>query len=106
MWRLDHYWKEFGIEVPLVTKAPSQYIREQILLTTQPLESPAKVQSLHQYLAWLENAERMVMFSTDYPHWDFDDPQDTLKRLPREHRERIAYANAAELYGLPALVPA
>jgi predicted TIM-barrel fold metal-dependent hydrolase len=44
----------------------------------------------------------MVMFSTDYPHWDFDDPQDTLKRLPEAARRRMAYENAAELYRLPA----
>ena len=101
MWRLDHYWKEFGAEVPWVKRAPSEYIKRQVFLTTQPLESPPSPKSVHQYLDWM-GAEKMVLFSTDYPHWDFDDPRDTLKRLPQAQRERIAYLNAAELYRLPA----
>jgi predicted TIM-barrel fold metal-dependent hydrolase len=108
MWRLDHYWKEFGSEVPWLDRPPSAYIREQVLLTTQPLEQPGQPRQLDAYLEWM-GGDHMVMFSTDYPHWDFDDPQHTLKRLPGHLREPIRYGNAARLYGFPpatAPVPA
>ena len=41
------------------------------------------------------------MLSTDYPHWDFDDPIAAFARVPEEYKRRIFYENAAELYGLP-----
>jgi predicted TIM-barrel fold metal-dependent hydrolase len=99
MWRLDHYWHQFGSEVPWLDEPPSSYIRKQVLVTTQPLERPKENRRLHEYLDWM-GSERMVMFSTDYPHWDYDNPEPTLKRLPREVRKRFAYENAADLYGL------
>lgn len=102
MWRLDHYWRQFGSEVPWLDRPPSEYVRNQILVTTQPLERPNRTRRLHEYLNWM-GSERMVMFSTDYPHWDYDHPEVTLRRFPDEVRTKFAYQNAAELYGLAEL---
>jgi predicted TIM-barrel fold metal-dependent hydrolase len=102
MWRLDHYWQEFGSEVPWLDKPPSEYIRKQVLVTTQPLERPQENHHLHEYLGWM-GSEQMVMFSTDYPHWDYDHPESVLRRLPSAVRERFAYQNAARLYGFSDL---
>jgi uncharacterized protein len=98
MWRLDHYWQEFGSEVPWLDKPPSEYIRKHVLVTTQPLERPSEPRRLHEYLGWM-GSKQMVMFSTDYPHWDYDHPEPTLRRLPDEVRDLFAYENAAGLYG-------
>ena len=48
------------------------------------------------------SAERTVMFSSDYPHWDNDDPRRILRRVPPPVRARILGETAAELYGLDA----
>ena len=46
-------------------------------------------------------SDRMFVFSTDYPHWDFDAPEESIPRdLPADLRSRILYDNARELYGL------
>jgi predicted TIM-barrel fold metal-dependent hydrolase len=45
--------------------------------------------------------ERTLCFASDYPHWDFDAPDRTLRELPAAWREPIAWRNAAELYRLP-----
>jgi len=43
-------------------------------------------------------ARDMLMFASDYPHWDFDDP--ISLRLPAEWREPVLDGNARELYRL------
>ena len=39
------------------------------------------------------------MFSSDYPHWDFDDPRHALTALPTSIRRRVSVDNAVETYG-------
>jgi predicted TIM-barrel fold metal-dependent hydrolase len=42
-----------------------------------------------------------LLFSTDYPHWDFDDPRHAFKiRLDDEQRRRVFRDNAVGLYKL------
>ena len=42
------------------------------------------------------------MFSTDYPHWDFDDPNHAFQvRLPADQRTKIYTENARAFYKLP-----
>ena len=42
-----------------------------------------------------------VMFSTDYPHWDQDDPRYAFKvTLPEDARRRIFRDNAMAFYRL------
>ena len=50
--------------------------------------------------------QRTLCFSSDYPHWDFDDARQTLKRLPAEWRDAVAHGNAARFFGLETAVPA
>ena len=48
------------------------------------------------------NAPHMILFSSDYPHWDFDNPRMALPPLTKEWKECIFWKNAAELYKLTA----
>jgi predicted TIM-barrel fold metal-dependent hydrolase len=47
------------------------------------------------------DAEHVLMFSSDYPHWDFDSPDRAFPKLPPALREAIFSGNARALYGLP-----
>ena len=100
MWRLDKNFKALRDTVPWLTRLPSDYIKDHIRLTTQPVEEPPDPDHLVQVLAMMD-AERTVMFSSDYPHWDNDTPQLQFRRLDRGVRSRIMAGTAAELYGLP-----
>lgn len=105
MWRMDQNWREFRREVPWIEHEPSRFVLENIRFTSQPVEEPEREEYLLQILEMV-HAERTVIFSTDYPHWDNDSPKNTFRRVPEPMKQRIFYDNAAELYGLGAPVEA
>ena len=53
----------------------------------------------HHTLCEIIQADRTLMFSSDYPHWDFDEPRHALTSLPTGVRERVRAQNAVETYG-------
>ena len=103
LWRVDQNWRQFRCEVPCLEYEPSRYVLDHVRFTSQPLEEPEKDEYLIQILEMV-HAERTILFSTDYPHWDTDYPQTTFQRLPQAMKQRIFYDNAAELFGLNAAV--
>ena len=76
-WRLDKHWERMRSEVPHVKRPPSEYIREHIWYTTQPIEEPEQPDDLTDIIDWI--GWDRLLFSTDYPHWDFDDPRYAFK---------------------------
>ena len=40
-----------------------------------------------------------VLFSTDYPHWDFDDPRSSFRApLTDAQRQQLLFGNARKVY--------
>jgi len=99
MWRLDKNWKSLRSQTPWLKRSPSEYIVECLRFTTQPIDEPENPAHLFQILEMMD-AERTVMFSSDYPHWDFDSPTKAFPPLPDKLAKRIFYQNAQELYQL------
>jgi predicted TIM-barrel fold metal-dependent hydrolase len=44
------------------------------VVTVEPLERPADDKQLLAMLDMMD-AEHILMFASDYPHWDFDSPE-------------------------------
>jgi predicted TIM-barrel fold metal-dependent hydrolase len=105
MWRMDAYWNARRSDVPWVKRKPSEYIKDHVRFTTQPLEDPEDTSDYVRFLDWL-GADELLMFSTDYPHWSYDDPAWAMKQFPKAARDRIMYQNALRLYRLPDTVSA
>lgn len=100
MWRLDKRWKELRAEVPWLKRRPSEYIRERVRFTTQPMEEPDNPQHLLQMMDML-GSDDILMFATDYPHWDFDSPTRSLPRaIDPNLKRKILRDNATEFYQL------
>ncbi|MBF9044351.1 amidohydrolase family protein [Rhodobacterales bacterium HKCCE4037] len=98
MWRMDREWARMRDEIPAVRRAPSDYVRRQVWLTTQPVEEPPRNADLKHLIRWL-GADR-IMFSSDYPHWDFDDPHRAFRiGLKPEEKSAILRDNARAVYG-------
>lgn len=100
MWRMDRNWRVLKEEVPWLERPPSEYVREHVRFTTQPIPEPPKKEYLLQLLEMC-HAEETVMFCTDYPHWDGDyTPRQVFPRLPEAMERAIFSGNAKDLYDL------
>jgi predicted TIM-barrel fold metal-dependent hydrolase len=100
MQRLDNEYMMRSAEAPLLRRLPSEYMRE-MYYTTQPIENN-DLELLEMTLKKI-GAETQLLFSSDYPHWDFNLPS-TIYDLPfltEEAKRRILGGNAAELFKLP-----
>jgi predicted TIM-barrel fold metal-dependent hydrolase len=99
LWRMDQNWRQFRKEVPWIQSPPSEIVLDRVRFTSQPIEEPERPEYLDQILTMI-HAERTLLFSTDYPHWDNDFPKQTLTRIAPALRRRIFFDNAAELFNL------
>jgi predicted TIM-barrel fold metal-dependent hydrolase len=98
-WRLDRAWRRLKAETPILTRAPSEYIREQVWWTTQPIEEPEPRSHLVDTIGWI--GWDRLLFATDYPHWDFDDPATCLPvKIDEEKRRQFFIGNARTVYGV------
>jgi predicted TIM-barrel fold metal-dependent hydrolase len=105
MQRLDHEYLMRTSEAPLLTRKPSEYMRE-MYFTSQPLESACDMGLLEKTFELID-AENRLLYASDYPHWDFDLPSRIydLPFLSEQVKRRILSENACQLFGLPP-VPA
>lgn len=96
-WRLDRVWRRLRSETPGVKEPPSEYLRRHFWFTTQPADEPEHPQFLRDLFDWIGWGR--ILFASDYPHWDFDDPR-TAIALPMSARERAAImgGNARAVY--------
>ncbi|RWQ65734.1 MAG: amidohydrolase [Mesorhizobium sp.] len=104
MWKMDLDWKGLRRQTPWVKRLPSEYLKDHIRFGTQPLDEPADPEALKHIINWIDGS-RTLMFASDFPHWDADDPTMTLSDQPEDLRRRIFAENAIETYklSLPAI---
>jgi predicted TIM-barrel fold metal-dependent hydrolase len=100
-WGMDDAWRMLGeSQTTGLRRPPSEYLRENWWFTTQPIEEPEDPEHLAFAFDALGMVDR-IMFSSDYPHWDFDAPSQTLPRsISREDKAKIFAGNACRLYNL------
>ena len=98
-WRLDKLWNRMRTEVPQVKRPPSEYIRDRFWYTTQPIEETEEPGHLREIIDWI--GWDRLLFSTDYPHWDFDDPRYTFRiQLTDAERQGVFRDNARKVFRL------
>jgi predicted TIM-barrel fold metal-dependent hydrolase len=98
MWRMDSYWRTAREDTPWLKRPPSEYIIDHCRFTTQPFIEPEKHAHTEAILDII-CAEKTLLFSSDYPHWDLDDPTHIATLLPDAIKQRVLVENALETYG-------
>jgi 2,3-dihydroxybenzoate decarboxylase len=94
LWRFDSRAKLYGIKFP---KSPSQYIKDNIVVTTSGMCSPEPLACTISTLGH-EN----VMFASDFPFESSPEAAEFIDGAPlaADVREDICYNNAARFFGL------
>jgi predicted TIM-barrel fold metal-dependent hydrolase len=101
MWRLDSQYSLLRRENPLVRRLPSELLREHVWLSLQPFDHTDDRNQMIELLESFGGMEDVLVFATDYPHWDADEPLRVADRLPKAWSDKILHDNAAKLYGFP-----
>lgn len=96
-WRMDRHFETFHREVPHLKRKPSEYMKEHFWWATQPMEEPATAHHIVDVIDWI--GWDRILYSSDYPHWDYDDPY-RIFRFPIDEgdRRKILGDNARNLY--------
>jgi predicted TIM-barrel fold metal-dependent hydrolase len=97
MWRLDKTWRGLRAEVPWVKRAPFEIVREHIRLTLQPIDAPDDGDTLAKVIDQI-GSDEMLLFSTDYPHWQFDGDKAMPATIAEPLRSKILVENALATY--------
>jgi len=101
VWRMDSAYKLLHSEVPYLKRLPSEYVAEHVYFATQPVEEPEKREYFGGIFEQFPALVDRLAFSSDYPHWDGDEPARALPLLrDRELRYKVLLHNGRRLYGL------
>lgn len=99
MHRMDSAYKGLRQETPWVKRMPSDYFRDNLRFTTQPWDDLTAKEFMN--IIDMMGSEEMIMYASDYPHWDFDPPERTLPHgTPDSLRQKIMFDNARHFYKL------
>jgi uncharacterized protein len=106
MQRLDDQFLMRQSEAPLLKRMPSDYMRENCWYSSQPMEK-TNLKGLECTLNMI-NAENQLLFSSDWPHFDFDTPGVIydIPFLSEQAKRNILGLNACRLFGIPETPPA
>ncbi|HEY6430665.1 MAG TPA: amidohydrolase family protein [Acetobacteraceae bacterium] len=97
IWRAVKTWRGVRAEVPWVKQSPAEQIREHVRLTVQPIDGPKDAGVLERIIEQI-GSDDMLLFSTDYPHWQFENEAALPDGIPRRLIEKIMVENPLATY--------
>jgi hypothetical protein len=96
-WRSDKTWRGVRADVPWLTSAPSEVVRQHVRLTVQPIDAADEAEGLLRLIDHLDSDE-LFLFSTDYPHWQFDGDEALPAGLSDDLFGKIVRTNPLKTY--------
>jgi len=98
LWRTNKTWRGVRPEVPWIDRPPAELLREHVRLTLQPLDVPRGDPQRFARVLNHVGSDRMLLFSTDYPHWHFDGEDVLPDGLTDDTLRRFMIDNPLETY--------
>lgn len=97
LWRINKTWRGVRAEVPWLDEAPAEIIRRRVRFTLQPVDAPRDEKILRTILEQID-CDDLLLFSSDYPHWQFDGADILPDGLPGELVAKITTGNPLEAF--------
>lgn len=97
MWRANKTWRGVRVEVPWVGRSPAAIMRDQVRLTIQPFDAPDDPDGVGRIIEQI-GSEDMLLFATDWPHWQFEGDAAIPPGLSADLTRRICVDNPLETY--------
>ena len=97
MWRTNKIWRGLRPDAPWVHQPPADIVRDRVRVTLQPFDAPEDAAKVRATLNHIDG-ERMLLFSTDFPHWQFDGDDVLPVGLPPEILPGLLAGNALASY--------
>jgi len=97
IWRATKTWRGVRAEIPWVRQSPAELIRQHVRLTIQPLDGPTDAAVLQRVIEQI-GSDDMLLFATDYPHWQFEDDDVLPAGIPPRLLEKIMVDNPLATY--------
>jgi predicted TIM-barrel fold metal-dependent hydrolase len=97
LWRLSKYWHGLRLEIPWVDRSPTEIVRSNVRFTLQPVDAPPQPEQFERLLDHM-GSDELLLFSTDYPHWQFDDDAVLPEGLSKDLVRKIAVDNPKNTY--------
>jgi hypothetical protein len=98
LWHVSRDWRGARSEIPWIDRLPADILREHVRFTLQPVDAPATdPKALLRTLDHM-GSDRLLLFSTDYPHWHFDGEDVLPEGLSESMIRRLLVDNALETY--------
>ena len=97
MWRANKTWRGVRVEVPWVEREPAAIIRDHIRVTMQPFDGPPDAAGVADVIEQI-GSDKMFLFASDYPHWQFDGDDPMPPHLPASIVSRMCADNPLETF--------
>jgi predicted TIM-barrel fold metal-dependent hydrolase len=97
MWRANKTWRGVRVEVPWVEREPASIIRDHVRVTMQPFDAPSDATGVADLIDQI-GSEKMFLFASDYPHWQFDGDDAIPPNLPQNIVARMCVDNPLETF--------
>jgi predicted TIM-barrel fold metal-dependent hydrolase len=97
LWRFSKFWRGLRTEVPWVDRSPSEIVRDNFRLTLQPFDAPASNDDVERAIEHLRSDD-ILLFSSDYPHWQFDGEEVVPPGIPQRLHRKILVENPLATY--------
>jgi len=90
-WKFNKTWRVCGPK-SVGDEAAFDVIRDHVKLTLQPADAPADPQALRDVIEQI-GSDEMLLFSSDFPHWQFDGEDVLPNGLGDEQLRKILIDN-------------
>ena len=97
LWRSSKTWKGVRVEVPWVDRPPAEIVRDHFRLTLQPFDAPPDGSSVEQLMEMI-GSDKMLLYSSDYPHWHYEGTDVIPAGLSAAQIQRLCVDNPLETY--------